>query len=890
MLDFFKIFTSLFCVVVLFTPNLSAQIEQHLQVDADTLRYDIACGDTECHEVLLTNISSRPLQILSLTQTQTPFSVSPPFATPTTIPVGGSTRINFCFSPTISGLTNSQNNLILTVDTGDAANLARVNLVLFGVSRSASVDFDPPSVSFGGIVVGKQVCQDITITNTGNQAIDLTTLRPFGAPYTITPPLSGTLPPGAAITVELCFSPTVEGLFPDTLEAANGNCRSPARLVVSAAGMLLAPALGPILQVSPPFLDFDTTRCGTTKCRDVTIRNVGSSVTTITSPDQIFSPFSGTFPPTPLVLQPDSAITIRVCYSPPDGPRVDTQLVGFIADSRYPLTIATVFDISGSMDDDLSGNIKKIEAANAAGRVFLDSLVHDTLRGLVDTAAVYEFGSLRAFNRNAGYTPDQAVLVNAIPTIANGGSTCIWDALLRIIAELRQENLPGRRVIVVLTDGRDSDCTFDLPRDVIDAANAAGIRIYAIGVGVPGDVDDAALTSIATGTSGRYFFAPDADSLVQIYKQISEDLSKGATGYIVLRGEGAAPVLELTPPTIMYDSVRVDSARCRTVTITNVGNAPYPGGPLNGMEAPFTTRTPIAPPLRPGESVDIEICFSPRGLRGHRDTLFLSYPSCPFDTLTAELDGVGYDSIVVEMRGVFTGRPRSVIEIPVWLLDPIPDSYEVDSLRIRVTYNKTMLFPSDSIIATTGTASEGMTPTVESLTYVGDTAVMDVLFSDGRLRSDAPTIELARIRFTVLLGNAMETPIKVVAATLADGNPKVGRKNPAVFQIDSICYLPERLLDASARYNGLITSVSKHTSRLIVQYSATLEHGVEPVTAHVALYDRTGRIVSVMDQRTIAASGSFEAEADGSGLAAGSYFVVLTINGAKRIVQGVVVW
>ena len=256
----------------------------------------------------------------------------------------------------------------------------------------------------------------------------------------------------------------------------------------------------------------------------------------------------------------------------------------------------------------------------------------------------------------------------------------------------------------------------------------------------------------------------------------------------------------------------------------------------------------------------------------------------------AELDGGGYDSIVVEMRGVITGRPRSVIEIPVWLLDPIPDSYEVDSLRITVTYNKTMLFPSDSIIATTGTASEEMKATVESLTYAGDTAIMDILFSDGRLRSDAPTIELARLRFTVLLGNAMETPIEVVAAILADGNPKAGRKNPAVFRIDSICYLPDRLLDASARYNGLITSISKNTSRLIVRYSATLEHGIEPVTAHLALYDRTGKMVSVLDERTIATSGSFESESDGSGLAAGSYFVVLTINGAKRIVQGVVVW
>lgn len=894
MLNFRRFLVSLFCSFILFIPELHAQIDRHLRLDADTVRFDTVCGTTVCRDVVLRNISTQPLDIVSLTRAQTPFSESPAIPRPTTIPSGGSVTVRFCFSPTIPGLAGSQNNLVITVDTGDAANLARDTLVLQGISRSAALDFDPPTINFGGIVLNKQVCQQVTVTNNGNQPIDLATVRPFSGPYSATPPLTGTLAPGASATFDLCFQPVAEGLYPDTLELRNGDCRTPARITVFAAGMTLAQEIGPILQVSPLQLDFDTTRCGTTKCRDITIRNVGSSPTTISSADQILSPFSGSFPPTPLTLEPDSSITVRVCYSPPDGPRVDTQLVGFIADSRYSLTIATVFDISPSMDDPLGsapGSPKKITAANAAGEVFLDSLIHDTLRGVVDTAAVYEFADVPEFRRIAGYTPDPSVLVPTIPAIANGSGTCIWDALRRVIAELRLENLPGRRVIVILTDGENSrGCPFDRPADVVNDANAAGIRIYTIGIGAPGDVDDVALGTIASQTRGRYYFAPDVDSLVQIYKQISEDLSNDAAGYLVLRGEGATPLLELNPTSIAYDSVRVDSSRCRIVTLTNVGNALYPGGPIDGIDAPFATATPIAPPLLPGESVDIEICFGPRGLRDYRDTLRLSYFSCAEDTLAADLYGVGYDSIVVEMRDVFTGRPRSIIEIPIWLLDPIPDAYDVDSLRVRVTFNRTMLFPTGTVVSTEGTASERMNVEVESLTHSGDTAFLDLFFSGGRLLSDLPTTELARLRFMVLLGNAMETPIEVASASMADGNPKVGRKNPAIFRIDSICYLPERLLDASARYNGLIRSVAGGAGRLSVRYSATLEEGAPPVNAQLALYDRTGRLVRVLEERSISETGIFESESDPSGLPAGTYFVTLTIDGVNMISSGVVIW
>ena len=880
--------------LILLSPRLlSAQIDQHVSLSADTLRFDTLCGEMQCKDILLRNRSANPLQIISLSSTQRPFSRSatPAFGTPLTIPAGGSATVRFCYSPTIPGLVGSQNNLVLTVDTGDAANLARDTLVLQGISRSASVNFDPPELNFGGILLAKQTCQKMTITNTGNYPINLTELLSLGAPYRITPAISGLLAPGASVTLDICFEPTVEGFYPDTLRLANGACRSPAEFVVNGAGMNIAPDIGPILQLSPPTINFDTTRCGTTKCRDITIRNVGNTVTVITNPEQIIAPFSGTFPPTPLSLEPDSAITVRVCYAPPDAPRIDTQLVRFTADSRYSLTIATLFDISGSMQFPMGTPPEpKMDVANRAGQLFIENLVRDTLRGVVDTAAVYQFANISSFRRNAGYTVDVVTLQNAVPTLDSvGGGTCLYDALRQVVTELQLENLPGRRVLVVVTDGKDEDCGAGTTvNDVINAANAAGVLIYTIGIGDQNDVEGGILTNIASQTAGRYFFAPDADSLVAVYQQISEDLSKNAAGYIVLRGEGAAPVLQITPPTIDYDSVKVDSTRCFDVTLTNVGNAPYPGGALEGIDPPFATTTPIAPPLLPGESVNIEMCFGPDRLRIRRDTLKLSYFRCADDSLKAELVGVGYDSVVVEMRDVHTGRPGSIIEIPIHLLDPMPDLYAVDSLRVQVTFNKTMLAETSDFVVTDGTATAEMEGRIESITFDADTAIANLFFYNGRLRSDLPVSELARLRFLVLLGNVLESPIEATTVTLADGNPKVGKRNPALFRIDSICYLPDRLLDASARYNGIIKSVTAENGNLVVQYEAILEHEIEPLPVRLELYDRLGQMVGVLDKRTLDTSGEFKIISNPTGLVSGLYFIRLTIAEKSWTVSGMV--
>ncbi len=884
--------TALF-LLLFTTPHLFAQLDQHLRISTPSVDFDTLCGEVSCRDVLFANIGSVPIEVRSITTPQIPFSIAaaPPFATPLLINPGTTRTLRLCFSPTIPGLVGSANDLVLTVDTGDAANLARDTLEIRGISRSASIVVEPSDLNIGGILVGSQTCRPITIRNDGNAPATLASLGVPGAPFSITPAPSGTLLPGQSIVVDLCFDPTSVGRFSDSLLLANGSCRTPAILRMQGAGMDQAPDIGPILQISPLEIDFDTTRCGTEKCRDITIRNVGNAPSTIDNFDSLIFPFSTTYPQTPLVLPADSSLTLTICYAPDDAPRQDTQLVHFNGDSRYSLTIGTIFDVSLSMDTLFGGSltIEKIDAARDGGRNFLSSLISDTLRGVVDTAAVYEFATVGDFRQRQDYTTDAALLVAAVPTTAFGFGTCIFYALDQVITDLRQENLPGRRVIVILTDGTNSGfcAQVGLARIIADA-QAAGVRIYTIGIGDPGDVNDLELGALASQTGGRYFFASSADSLLAVYQAISEDLSKGADGYFRLIGEGAAPLLSFDPPTLSFDSVRVDSTRCADLTVRNDGNAPYAGGPLDGIDPPFATATPILPPLLPGESTTVEICFGPDRLRTRLDTVRLSYFRCADEELIALLDGVGYDSVVVEMRDRYTGRPGSIVQIPLYLLDPLPEKYEVDSIRFEIRFNKTMLAlgpdfvdlrgeEAGKIVAENG-AAENMIAEIEYADYSTDTATVGVLLHGGRAVSDLPTTELARLNFLVLLGNALETTVEVSSSTFADGNPKVGRKNPATFVIDSICYLPERLLDGSARYNGTITKVVVHDGRLEVEYGLEIAEGTDPVAISIDLYDQLGRERMTMIEGSAEESGTFRVTAPDRSLHPGVYFVVLHVG------------
>jgi VWFA-related protein len=169
---------------------------------------------------------------------------------------------------------------------------------------------------------------------------------------------------------------------------------------------------------------------------------------------------------------------------------------------REPLSLAIVLDRSESMAG------QKIDEARAAVLRFI-SLMNPqdraTLIAFSDTVQIL-----------ASLTSVRDELSNAVTTIIPGGHTALFDAIIQGVQVVR--GLPGRRAVVVLTDGIANRGAFDID-DAITTAVKDYVSVYVIGLGA--DVRTARLERIADTTGGFYFFAPDAFGLAEIYENIS---------------------------------------------------------------------------------------------------------------------------------------------------------------------------------------------------------------------------------------------------------------------------------------------------------------------------------------------------------------------------------
>jgi VWFA-related protein len=140
------------------------------------------------------------------------------------------------------------------------------------------------------------------------------------------------------------------------------------------------------------------------------------------------------------------------------------------------------------------------------------------------------------------FTDKMDLLQKAVDKVKKTGSqTALYDAVWQFSDE-KLRNVPGRRVIVVITDGDDTFSRADL-KDAIDIAQRTETTIFGISTKagflgtVPGveagtskDKGDKILEQLCLQTGGQVFFTGDQLALERAFKKISDELR---TQYII---------------------------------------------------------------------------------------------------------------------------------------------------------------------------------------------------------------------------------------------------------------------------------------------------------------------------------------------------------------------
>jgi VWFA-related protein len=170
-----------------------------------------------------------------------------------------------------------------------------------------------------------------------------------------------------------------------------------------------------------------------------------------------------------------------------------------ISHAKFPLSIVLAIDTSGSMEAELHG-VTALDNAVQAAKDFLGQLNPDDQVGILSFAdevvVVQEI------------TTDKDAAKVALDTLTPGGETKLYDAVVQGVELL--DGVQGRKLVVFLTDGKDSGTSDNTLEHVIQKASAAGIPVFPIGFGSTNTVR---LTTIAEETGGFAQFQPDASSI-----------------------------------------------------------------------------------------------------------------------------------------------------------------------------------------------------------------------------------------------------------------------------------------------------------------------------------------------------------------------------------------
>lgn len=209
-----------------------------------------------------------------------------------------------------------------------------------------------------------------------------------------------------------------------------------------------------------------------------------------------------------------------------DGKEV--EIVEFKAGSGVAISTVLTVDKSNSMSFE-----GKMEGAKAAAQAFVD------LMRAQDKAALVAFSSEVTILQP--FTSDKAALREGIAELYPEGCTVWYDAVYDSVELIAR--LTGRRSVILLSDGMD--CREDLflrmmgegsehtLEEAIARAREANIPVYAIGFGeratpVAGNegFDEVKLRRVADETGGKYYHAPDTETLKKLYRLLSEEMQK----------------------------------------------------------------------------------------------------------------------------------------------------------------------------------------------------------------------------------------------------------------------------------------------------------------------------------------------------------------------------
>ncbi|HWI20552.1 MAG TPA: VWA domain-containing protein [Vicinamibacterales bacterium] len=220
--------------------------------------------------------------------------------------------------------------------------------------------------------------------------------------------------------------------------------------------------------------------------------------------------------------------------------RGEKRAISEFRSERAPLSLAILFDVSGSMD-----TADRSTAARFAAYHLLSQLEHGR-----DEAGLFAFDS--RLREVAPFTVDTRALKGALGEVDPFGATSLHDAI-SAAAERVAARPMARRAVVVLTDGIDTASRLT-PAEVSAKAAAIDVPVYIIAVVLP--IDDpgsdratpgarrqapasiGTIEDLSRWTGGALYYSSSSSSAYQAARAVVDELRHL---YLIAFEPGAEP-------------------------------------------------------------------------------------------------------------------------------------------------------------------------------------------------------------------------------------------------------------------------------------------------------------------------------------------------------------
>jgi VWFA-related protein len=178
-----------------------------------------------------------------------------------------------------------------------------------------------------------------------------------------------------------------------------------------------------------------------------------------------------------------------------------------------PVSIVFALDASGSMKP-------ATDAMKAAAKSFVENVRPEDALALILFANRSQFAHDMTTRRDWSH--------EAIDNYVASGGTALYDAAYDALQRLR--GIEGRRVVVLMTDGRDENNPGTAPgsthtfADVMERLKAVDATVYTIGLGPK--IDRKVLETLAGASGGEAYFPEDVSALAGDFNRVLETLRR----------------------------------------------------------------------------------------------------------------------------------------------------------------------------------------------------------------------------------------------------------------------------------------------------------------------------------------------------------------------------